>query len=176
MEIRHIQKSDDRFAISRIYEESWKFAYKDIVPQDYLDSIQPGRWAPYLDREGSYSLVLIENGMIVGTSAYSRSRCPEFEDFGEIISIYLLPQYMGKGYGKNLLDAVVGELAELGFQDIFLWALKKNLRARKFYEKNGFILTGHSMNHEIGGKELQEVQYYCSVEKWKKERAQERKT
>lgn len=33
MEIRHINQSDDRFAISRIYEESWKFAYKDIIPQ-----------------------------------------------------------------------------------------------------------------------------------------------
>lgn len=45
MEIRHIQKDDDRSAISRIYEESWKFAYRGIVPQEYLDSIPEGRWA-----------------------------------------------------------------------------------------------------------------------------------
>lgn len=33
MEIRHIKKEDNRFAISRIYEESWKFAYQDIIPE-----------------------------------------------------------------------------------------------------------------------------------------------
>lgn len=42
MEIRRIQESDDRWKISRIYEESWKFAYQGIVPQDYLDSIPTG--------------------------------------------------------------------------------------------------------------------------------------
>lgn len=27
---------------------------------------------------------------------------------------------IGKGYGKRLLDVAIGELAHLGFQDIFL--------------------------------------------------------
>ena len=40
MEIRLLRDSDDRVAVSRIYEESWKFAYKGIVPQAYLDSIR----------------------------------------------------------------------------------------------------------------------------------------
>ena len=30
MEIRLFQKNDDIYAISRIYEQSWKFAYKGI--------------------------------------------------------------------------------------------------------------------------------------------------
>ena len=42
MEIRHVKRTDDRYAISRIYEESRKFAYKGIVPQSYLDSIPVG--------------------------------------------------------------------------------------------------------------------------------------
>ena len=45
MEIRPLRNTDDRFAVSRIYEESWKFAYKGMVPQAYLDSIPAGRWA-----------------------------------------------------------------------------------------------------------------------------------
>lgn len=44
MEIRFIAPTDDRSEISRVYEESWKFAYKGIVPQSYLDSIPEGRW------------------------------------------------------------------------------------------------------------------------------------
>lgn len=43
MEIRTINNADDRNAISQIYEESWKYAYKGIIPQSYLNSIPKGR-------------------------------------------------------------------------------------------------------------------------------------
>ena len=39
MEIRYITHSDNRLAISKIYEDSWKHAYKGIIPQEYLNSI-----------------------------------------------------------------------------------------------------------------------------------------
>lgn len=159
MEIRHIRQSDDRFAISRIYEESWKFAYKDIIPQNYLESIPVGHWVSNLDKEGMNTLVMIEDGIFIGTSSYCKSRFSDFSNFGEIVSIYLLPQYIGKGYGKLLLDAVVGELAHLGFYDIFLWVLEDNLRARKFYEEAGFTLSENYLDDNIGGKDLREIQY-----------------
>ena len=50
MEIRRMRPGDSRMDISRIYEESWKSAYKGIIPQTYLDSIPKGRWAPCLDQ------------------------------------------------------------------------------------------------------------------------------
>ena len=43
MEIRYITPTDDIMAISRIYEESWKYTYKGLIPQDYLESIPEGR-------------------------------------------------------------------------------------------------------------------------------------
>lgn len=159
MEIRHIRQSDDRFEISRIYEESWKFAYKDIIPQSYLESIPAGSWASDLDKEGMNTLVLIEDGKFIGTSSYCKSRFSDFRDFGEIVSIYFLPQYIGKGYGRQLMDAAVGELGHLGFHDIFLWVLEENIRARKFYEKAGFTLGEGCLDDNIGGKELREIQY-----------------
>ena len=44
MEIRYITPADDRQEISKVYEESWKFAYKGIIPQDYLEGIPEGQW------------------------------------------------------------------------------------------------------------------------------------
>lgn len=158
-----MKESDDRLAVSSIYEAGWKYAYKDIVPQDYLDSIEAGRWASCLDMEGVGSLVVEEDGKLIGTSSFSKSRWEQFGGFGEIISIYLLPEYIGRGYGRQLLEMVVIELAKRGFQDILLWVLAENKNARKFYEKCGFTKTEHSMMHEIGGKELQELQYCYSV-------------
>lgn len=159
MEIRQITPSDDRLLISNIYEESWKFAYKNIIPQSYLDSIPAGRWASGIDKEGMHNFVVVQNGQYIGTSAFCRSRLPELPDSGEIVSIYLLPEYIGKGYGKNLLDAVVSQLKEMGFNDIFLWVLEENSRARRFYEMSGFSESGRHMDINIGGKELREIQY-----------------
>lgn len=159
MEIRRLMQSDDRLAISHIYEESWKYAYKGIIPQSYLDSIPQGCWAPKVDQKGIYSLVLIENDTLIGTSSYCRSRWAGFEEWGEIISIYLLPQHIGKGYGRHLLNAVVDELKKQGYEDIFLWVLEENMRARRFYEKCGFGFSGCSRKDNIGGKELVEMQY-----------------
>ncbi len=159
MEIRYIEKTDDRYAISRIYEESWKFAYKDIIPQSYLDSIPSGQWASKIDNPEMYSAVAVECGKLIGTSSFCKSRFSEYADFGEIVSVYLLPEYIGKGYGRKLLWFAVNALSELGYRDVFLWVLEDNKRARAFYEKCGFVYSNTYLNDNIGGKELRELQY-----------------
>lgn len=159
MEIRYLRESDDRLAISKVYEESWKYVYKGIVPKEYLDSIQEGAWVSCLDTEGRYTLVMTDGQKIVGTSSFCRSRMTEMANYGEIISIYLLPEYMGKRYGRLLLNAVIHELKNMGFEEIFLWVLEDNHRARKFYEKSGFRKSNQYIEDCIGGKRLKEVQY-----------------
>ena len=98
MEIRFLRETDNRLAVSRIYEESWKFAYRGIIPQAYLDTIPIGRWAANRDLEGS--LVLEEGGQLIGTARTGPSRWPKYPDSGEIVSLYLLPEFTGRGYGR----------------------------------------------------------------------------
>jgi ribosomal protein S18 acetylase RimI-like enzyme len=157
MEIRLINKNDDKKAISRIYEESWKTAYNGIIPQDYLESIPEGRWVNNLEKPEWNTMVCIENGSYIGTSSFCKSRFKEYPDEGEIISIYFLPEYWGKGYGKKLFEAVLDELKKLGFEAVFLWVLEDNIRARSFYESVGFKCTTDYRSDNIGGKNLKEV-------------------
>ncbi len=159
MEIRSLRQTDDRARVSRIYEQSWKYAYRGIIPQAYLDAIAPGRWAARLDQPGRSTLVMLDGGAMVGTCSYGGSRFPEFAGFGEIVSIYLLPEYMGRGYGGLLLQAAVERLGQAGFACLFLWVLEENRRARRFYEKAGFVPTEHVLKTNIGGKPLREIQY-----------------
>lgn len=163
MEIRYMMPTDDRMAISKVYEESWKCAYKGIISQDYLDSIPKGQWISNLDNPNRKTLVCIDNGRIMGTSSFCKCRFEQFNGWGEVISIYLLPAYMGKGYGKILLESVIVELNKLGYKDTFLWVLEENIRARKFYEKVGFVKTDDFLNVEIGGKDLREIGYVYKV-------------
>ena len=159
MEIRPLRETDSRLEVSRIYEESWKFAYQGIVPQSYLDGIPAGRWADVLDRAGWDTLVLTEGGKLAGTSSVCPSRWPGWPGFGEVASLYLLPEYMGRGYGRALLEAAVETLAGQGFRDVLLWVLEDNRRARRFYERAGFAFHGDAMEDVIGGKPLREVLY-----------------
>lgn len=159
MEIRYLSPADDRNAVSRIYEESWRYAYRGILPQDYLDAIPGGRWAKNLDIPGWHTMVLVENGEYIGTSSFSRSRSPRFPDDGEVISIYLLPEHIGQGLGRLLMDAVLEELRKQGFSKAFLWVLEENGRARRFYERYGFTCTGERTEGVIGGKRVRELRY-----------------
>ena len=159
MEIRYITATDNRNAINKIYEESWKYAYCGIIPQVYLDSIPENQWVNSLDHPGWHTLVCVENGEYIGTSSFCKSRFEKYSDSGEVISIYFLLDYMRKGYGTKLLGAVMNELKKQGFNDVFLWVLEENSIARQFYENYGFNCSNDYLDDNIGGKDLREVRY-----------------
>lgn len=72
MEIRKLTRTDDRKAISNIYEESWKYAYRGIVPNAYLESIPKGRWANSVDSPERYTLLMLDDDKIIGTLSYCK--------------------------------------------------------------------------------------------------------
>ena len=86
LEIRYMTQLDDRLAISKVYEESWKYAYQGIVPPDYLNSILEGQWASHIEQADRKNLVMVEDGIIIGTSGFGKSRMEEMNGFGEITS------------------------------------------------------------------------------------------
>ena len=159
MNIRFVDHIDDPLSISRVYELSWKYAYKGIVPQEYLDSIPVGKWAAHVDREGMHSIVAVNDGDIVGTLSFCSSRWVKYSGYGEIVSIYLLPEFMGRGVGSRLLEFALCELRNAGFGNVLLWVLEENHNARCFYEKHGFVCSGDFIDDVIGGKELREIMY-----------------
>ena len=57
----------------------------------------------------------------------------------EIVALHSLPESWGTGLGHALL---VEALRQIGDCTVFLWAFKENARARRFYEKHGFLWDG----------------------------------
>lgn len=159
MEIRRMAAADDRMAISRVFEESWKYAYRGIVPQEYLDSLPEGRWADQMDDPERNTLLCVEGARIVGVVCFCRSRLEAFADWGEISAIYLLPEYMGKGFGRAMMEAALAELRVMGYHRFFLWVFEENARSRRFYEKAGFSFAGEAEEKDISGKVLRLVRY-----------------
>lgn len=161
--IRQLTEKDDPLQISNIYEQSWKHAYKGIIPQQFLDSIPSGRWVKSLDTPGRTHFAAELDGKLIGTASICPSRWEKHKDCGEIVSIYFLPEYIGKGFGGALFDRCVSELTKQGFERVILWVLEENLAARRFYERNGFVCTGEYREDSIGGKPLREVLYALEI-------------
>lgn len=63
-------------------------------------------------------------------------------DAVEICDFYVEPFFKGCGIGRELIQHVIAEAKQAGMVRIFLWVIKENLQARKFYEANGFVATG----------------------------------
>lgn len=164
----------DAFTISRIYAQSWKTAFRGQVPDGYLDALPEEHWVPFFEKaltEGSLSAKLIFDGdTAIGAAAYgpARTELPaggkmaakagDYSGFGEIVSLYLLPAYYRKGYGRELLESVRDALLE-HYEGVYLWVLRENARARAFYEKLGFVATEDACLCEIDGKTLTDIRY-----------------
>ena len=149
-------KPEDSVAIGKIYCDSWKAAYKGIVPQDYLDSLTPE------DRTinpADYLVLESEEGVVFGLANLGSSRDKERPDWGELRAIYLLPEYWRKGSGTALFQAAEAELGRRGYSRYFLWAFCENAQARRFYEKMGMRPAGRDQPFILGGKELWECRY-----------------
>lgn len=153
----------DAEVISNIHASSWKTAYKDIVSQRYLNELKYDFWVSAFQNWISNNILtaqlIYEDELPVGCTAYGKSRDVKFSKWGEIVSIYVLPDYFRKGYGQKLLEKALTDMKTMGYQSCYLWVLKENLNARKFYEKNGFWCNNDECTCEIMQKQLIEVRY-----------------
>jgi GNAT superfamily N-acetyltransferase len=71
---------------------------------------------------------------------------------GEVVVLALLPPWEGKGLGKQLLNRVVADLAQLGFKRVFLGCSSNpNVRSHGFYRHLGWVSTGtfDKLNDEV---------------------------
>lgn len=165
MEIRKATV-DDVYDISRIYALSWKSAYRGIVPNTYLDDLREDFWVEFfngsINEESINVKMIFHNEVPVGAVAYGMSRDESLKDFGEIFSIYLLPEYFGKGFGNKLLESALDDLKSLGFNNVYLWVLENNINAQSFYMRNGFYKTNNKSYIEIQGERLIDIRYEYS--------------
>jgi ribosomal protein S18 acetylase RimI-like enzyme len=75
----------------------------------------------------------------IGIAALYRN--PEETDVGEVLQVWVAPEYRSRGVAFDLLDAVFQWAGENGFRIITATITKGNTRALKFYRKYGFDLV-----------------------------------
>jgi GNAT superfamily N-acetyltransferase len=56
-------------------------------------------------------------------------------------ALYVKPGWTGQGIGQRLLDAMLQEAASTA-DELRLYTFQRNAGARRFYERNGFVVVG----------------------------------
>ena len=71
----------------------------------------------------------------------------KIDDFIEIYSIFVVPEYRNKGVAKNFLDCCLKYCQEKKLKKIILDVNETNLNAIKFYKKHNFVFSGRRKNY-----------------------------
>lgn len=151
---------DDARAIAEVHVRSWRAAYRGVVADGFLDSLDVDRRVEMIEgviRDESKGLLVSErDGHVAGFSMLAAS---DDEGWGEVLAIYASPDHWGVGVGYDLMAASVAWLHEQGYKRAMLMVLENNPRARTFYERQGWSLGKRIRIENIGGRDLTEVRY-----------------
>lgn len=158
--IRPAQRRDSE-AIGRIYVESWRAAYRHILPRGYLDGLRAARVArsmrqTLLNPQIRY-LIAERQRSVVGYIASGPRRGRDSLYQAELYELYLLPQFQRQGVGRQLLSDLARRLYDARVYTLMVWVLARNPN-RRFYEKcNGLYLDSKTIF--FAGRNLQADAY-----------------
>jgi GNAT superfamily N-acetyltransferase len=82
----------------------------------------------------NYWIVMLDDERIAGTALMASD--------GEIHLCYLLPEYLGRGFGKEMLKNIMDYARAAGLRKV---VLESTRTAHEFYLRNGFVETGEVM-------------------------------
>lgn len=159
--------ADDCDGVAGIRVRGWRHAYRGLVPQPYLDGLDIAADAERHRtrlRHGDGTVVNLvaeaDGGELAGWAAFGPYRDGDaLTGDAELYALYLPPERIGRGVGRALLTEAVRRCADAGHERMYLWVLKGNTRARRFYERAGFGADGAEEPFEVDGVGVPEVRY-----------------
>lgn len=167
MQIKNATPKDSKI-ISHIHALSWKTAYRGLISDKYLDELREDHWVAAFENWLSQKIlkakiIYDDNGVLVGCIAYGFSRRDETAGWGEIVSLYVLPEFFGKGFGGALMKEAITDLKHMGCPKAYLWVLDGNERASRFYKKVGFEPKEAFCEVDIMGQTLRDTRYDYTI-------------
>lgn len=143
---------------SLVHWQTWREAYDDLLPVEFQETMTLDRCRFFSQKYPENTLIAMDGKKVVGFISYGNFR-DETIQAGEIIALYVLKDYYGKGVSKQLMHAAFVALDQ--FSEIYLWVLKENKRAIAFYQKMGFTFDGQEQILDLG-KPVKELRMMCS--------------
>lgn len=112
--------------------------FPHVFPPDvyaFPDDAVRAEWVSALTHPDGETYIALEGDEAVGVVSVCH---------GVVQTLYVLPEFWSRGIGSALHDLALERLRELNVEEARLWTLTENHRARAFYEKRGWSLTGRT--------------------------------
>ena len=145
--IKLMETSEEIEGKSLVHWQTWREAYDDLLPAEFQETMTLERCRFFSQKYPENTLIAMDGMKVVGFISYGNFRDVAIQA-GEIIALYVLKDYYGKGIAQKLMKEALTTLEQ--FSEIFLWVLKENKRAIAFYQKMGFTLDGQEKILELG--------------------------
>ncbi|MEM8747850.1 MAG: GNAT family N-acetyltransferase [Actinomycetota bacterium] len=163
--------ADDADAMGHVHVAAWRAVYRGMLSSAFLDALDPAvrgdAWRTAIDDDptptGWRRLVGTLDGEVVGIALVGPDSLDPDGPDGEVHLINVAPDAWGSGVATALFAECVQTLASLEYRDAVLWVASENLRARRFYEREGWHRDGGERMNEIGGSEIPTVRYRSSL-------------
>jgi GNAT superfamily N-acetyltransferase len=156
--------ADDADAIAKVQVDTWRSAYRGLVPSEVLDSLSYEQrseyWSSIISREDRVRIFLVaeeEANGVVGFCVCGANRDEDSEFAYELYAIYVLEVHQDHGIGRALFEKCRKWTLDRGMTSMIVWVLRDN-PYRRFYEAMGGQVVSERMI-SIGEAELPEVAY-----------------
>lgn len=145
--IKRMETDEEIEAKSQLHWQTWREAYDALLPADFQKAMTLEKCRNLSYKYPENTLIAKDGEKIIGFVSYGDYR-DAASSAGEVIALYVLKNYYGKGVGQELMKFALTELS--AFQDIHLWVLADNARAKAFYQKIGFVFDGQEKMINLG--------------------------
>ena len=143
---------DDAALIARTRQKAWDATYRGIYPDEMIDAFD---FARHTVREAqrlgnpNYRCFLVMDGeKCAGYFAFGTLREGIWKDFiFRLHSLYLLPEYQGRGIGRKIFAQVRENCLSIGDGRMYLDCHPSNEKALGFYKYMGGVITYTSTGH-----------------------------
>jgi len=156
---------DDANDMAYVHTITWQTSYRGLIPDWYLDSLNVEESIKKTKKKfkmrSVFRYVGVLDGKIIAILVIQKSFDEDKPESGEIGALYVLPEYQGKGYGKQLMTFAIAGLKGRGFHNVIVWTLKDSVQSNTFYQKCGFKLEGTVKNINIINSPA--VRYYMDI-------------
>ncbi|OPY70830.1 MAG: putative acetyltransferase [Syntrophorhabdaceae bacterium PtaU1.Bin034] len=147
---------DDALGIAKAHVDSWRSAYRGLVPDDRLAGMdcsrRAGRFRESITQEEELIYVAEDAIGIAGFLALGPCRDPGIDSTAtaEVYALYLAPEHWRKGMGRMMSREAERILEDQGYSRVVLWVFEGNTRGRLFYEAMGFVGDGATKTMDVG--------------------------
>jgi GNAT superfamily N-acetyltransferase len=155
----------DADQIAEVYVRTSRVAERGYVPDADLDAMTPGdyleSWHRRLGSPEPHAtwVAEIEDEMVGFCYVEPSPDDDATATTGHVDMLFVLPEHAGRGIGARLLAEGVAFLGRHGFAEGTLWALERNRRTRRFYEREGWTTTDARRRYDQGGYAIDLIRY-----------------